>query len=126
VRVGGDRFDEAIINYIRRNCGMLIGEPTAEAIKEHRIGLPGLKSGGNEVKAATQRRCRGSLHHLQQRDSHADRPAQQHASAVKMRWNKRPRLGADIFDRTMLTGSGAFARSGPLARRRNRLAGAGG
>ena len=30
VRVGGDKFDEAIINYIRRNYGMLIGEPTAE------------------------------------------------------------------------------------------------
>jgi len=29
VRVGGDKFDEAIINYIRRNYGMLIGEPTA-------------------------------------------------------------------------------------------------
>ncbi|HQD64085.1 MAG TPA: rod shape-determining protein, partial [Casimicrobium huifangae] len=28
VRVGGDKFDEAIINYIRRNYGMLIGEPT--------------------------------------------------------------------------------------------------
>ncbi len=34
VRIGGDRFDEAIINYIRRNFGMLIGEPTAEKIKE--------------------------------------------------------------------------------------------
>src|SRR6266568_4157411 len=30
VRVGGDKFDEAIINYIRRNYGMLIGETTAE------------------------------------------------------------------------------------------------
>ena len=28
VRVGGDKFDEAIINYIRRNYGMLIGEST--------------------------------------------------------------------------------------------------
>ncbi|MBU1263473.1 MAG: rod shape-determining protein, partial [Gammaproteobacteria bacterium] len=28
VRVGGDRMDEAIINYIRRNYGMLIGEAT--------------------------------------------------------------------------------------------------
>ena len=35
VRVGGDKFDEAIINYIRRNYGMLIGEPTAEAIKKN-------------------------------------------------------------------------------------------
>jgi rod shape-determining protein MreB len=34
VRIGGDRFDEAIINYIRRNFGILIGEPTAELIKE--------------------------------------------------------------------------------------------
>jgi actin-like ATPase involved in cell morphogenesis len=39
VRVGGDKFDEAIINYIRRNYGMLIGEPTAEAIKKN-IGSP--------------------------------------------------------------------------------------
>ena len=29
VRVGGDKFDEAITNYIRRNYGMLIGEQTA-------------------------------------------------------------------------------------------------
>ena len=35
IRVGGDKFDEAIINYIRRNYGMLIGEQTAETIKKH-------------------------------------------------------------------------------------------
>lgn len=34
VRVGGDRFDEAIINYVRRNYGSLIGESTAERIKQ--------------------------------------------------------------------------------------------
>jgi rod shape-determining protein MreB len=33
VRVGGDLFDEAIVNYVRRNYGMLIGETTAERIK---------------------------------------------------------------------------------------------
>jgi len=33
VRIGGDRFDEAIINYVRRNHGMLIGDSTAEKIK---------------------------------------------------------------------------------------------
>jgi len=33
VRVGGDRFDESIINYVRRHFGVLIGEPTAERIK---------------------------------------------------------------------------------------------
>lgn len=34
VRIGGDRFDEAIINYVRRNYGALIGETTAERIKQ--------------------------------------------------------------------------------------------
>ncbi len=33
VRIGGDKFDESIINYIRRNYGSLIGEVTAEKIK---------------------------------------------------------------------------------------------
>jgi rod shape-determining protein MreB and related proteins len=33
VRVGGDHFDEAIINYVRRSYGTLIGESTAERIK---------------------------------------------------------------------------------------------
>lgn len=37
VRIGGDRFDEAVINYVRRNYGSLIGEATAERIK-HEIG----------------------------------------------------------------------------------------
>nr|WP_298249909.1 rod shape-determining protein [uncultured Halomonas sp.] len=34
IRVGGDRFDEAIIGYVRRHYGSLIGEATAERIKE--------------------------------------------------------------------------------------------
>lgn len=34
VKVGGDRFDEAIIAYIRRYYGSIIGEATAERIKE--------------------------------------------------------------------------------------------
>lgn len=46
VRIGGDRFDEAIINYIRRNYGSLIGDATAERIKiEIGCAYP-----GNEVK----------------------------------------------------------------------------
>jgi rod shape-determining protein MreB and related proteins len=34
VRIGGDRFDEAIVNYVRRNYGSVIGEATAERIKQ--------------------------------------------------------------------------------------------
>ncbi|ABR75261.1 rod shape-determining protein [Actinobacillus succinogenes] len=37
VRIGGDKFDEAIIAYVRRTFGSLIGESTAEHIK-HAIG----------------------------------------------------------------------------------------
>ena len=37
VRIGGDRFDESIVHYVRRNYGSLIGEATAERIK-HEIG----------------------------------------------------------------------------------------
>ncbi|HEX7972066.1 MAG TPA: rod shape-determining protein, partial [Thiobacillus sp.] len=51
VRVGGDRMDEAIINYIRRNYGMLIGEATAELIKK-KMGsaFPGAEVLEMEVK----------------------------------------------------------------------------
>ena len=51
VRVGGDKFDEAIINYIRRNYGMLIGETTAEKVKKE-IGsaFPGCEVREMEVK----------------------------------------------------------------------------
>lgn len=34
VRLGGDRFDEAIITHVRRNYGSLIGDATAERIKK--------------------------------------------------------------------------------------------
>ena len=34
VRVGGDRFDKSIVDYVRRNYGSAIGESTAERIKQ--------------------------------------------------------------------------------------------
>ena len=33
VRIGGDRFDEAIVNFVRRKYGSVIGDTTAERIK---------------------------------------------------------------------------------------------
>ncbi len=51
VRIGGDKFDEAIINYIRRNYGSLIGEATAERIKlEIGCAYPGNKVKEMEVR----------------------------------------------------------------------------
>ncbi len=51
IRVGGDKFDESIVNYIRRNYGMLIGDATAEKIKKA-IGsaFPGAEVREMEVK----------------------------------------------------------------------------
>lgn len=51
VRIGGDRFDEAIVNYIRRNYGTLIGDSTAERIKKE-IGtaFPGTVVKETEVR----------------------------------------------------------------------------
>jgi rod shape-determining protein MreB len=46
VRIGGDRFDEAIISYVRRNYGSLIGETTAEDIKK----MIGTAFPGNDVR----------------------------------------------------------------------------
>jgi rod shape-determining protein MreB len=34
LRVAGDTFDEAIINHVRRNHGLLIGEASAERVKK--------------------------------------------------------------------------------------------
>ena len=49
--MGGEKFDKENINYIRRNYGMLIGEPTAEIIKKE-IGsaFPGSEVREIEVK----------------------------------------------------------------------------
>ncbi len=47
VRVGGDKMDEAIINYIRRNHNLLIGESTAERIKLD-IGAASAPDDGDE------------------------------------------------------------------------------
>jgi rod shape-determining protein MreB len=51
VRVGGDRFDEAIVAYVRRTQGSLIGDATAERIKQE-IGAayPGKELGEIDVR----------------------------------------------------------------------------
>ena len=46
VRTGGDRFDEAIVAYVRRNYGSLIGDATAERIKQE----IGTAIGGGELR----------------------------------------------------------------------------
>ena len=115
VRVGGDRFDDAIINYIRRNYGMLIGEQTAEAIKKE-IGsaFPGSEVKEMEVKGrnlseGVPRSFTISSNEILEALSE---PLNQIVSAVKTALEQTPpELGADIADRgMMLTGGGALLR----------------
>jgi rod shape-determining protein MreB len=115
IRVGGDKFDEAIINYIRRNYGMLIGEPTAESIKKA-IGsaFPGSEVREMEVKGRNlsegiPRSFTVSSNEIL--EALTD-PLNQIVSSVKIALEQTPpELGADIADRGMvLTGGGALLR----------------
>jgi rod shape-determining protein MreB len=115
VRVGGDKFDEAIINYIRRNYGMLIGESTAEEIKK-RIGsaFPGSEVREMEVKGrhlaeGIPRSFTISSNEIL--EALTD-PLNSIVSAVKSALEQTPpELGADIAEKGMvLTGGGALLR----------------
>ena len=46
VRIGGDKLDEAIVQYMKRKYNLLIGERTAEAVK---IGIGNVYAAGDEV-----------------------------------------------------------------------------
>jgi rod shape-determining protein MreB len=115
VRVGGDKFDEAIINYIRRNYGMLIGETTAENIKKE-IGsaFPGSEVRDIEVKGrnlaeGVPRSFTISSNEIL--EALTD-PLNSIVSAVKTALEQTPpELGADIVSKGMvLTGGGALLR----------------
>jgi rod shape-determining protein MreB len=115
VRVGGDKFDEAIINYIRRNYGMLIGESTAEQIKK-RIGsaFPGsevleMEVKGRNLAEGIPRSFTISSNEIL--EALTD-PLNSIVSAVKSALEQTPpELGADIAEKGMvLTGGGALLR----------------
>jgi rod shape-determining protein MreB and related proteins len=115
VRVGGDKFDEAIINYIRRNYGMLIGETTAELIKK-KIGsaFPGSEVRDMEIKGRNlaegiPRAFTVSSNEIL--EALTD-PLNAIVSAVKQALERTPpELGADIAEKGMvLTGGGALLR----------------
>ena len=115
VRLGGDRFDEAIINYVRRNYGTLIGETTAEEIK-HRIGsaFPGNEVLEMEVKGRNL--AEGiprsfTLNSNEVLEALQD-PLQGIVSAVRNALEQTPpELSSDVAEKGMvLTGGGALLR----------------
>jgi len=115
VRVGGDKFDEAITNYVRRNYGILIGEATAEKIK-HQIGTayPGkdlleIEVKGRNLSEGIPRSF--SLNSNEILESLQD-PLHGIVSAVKTALEQTPpELGADVAERgIVLTGGGSLLR----------------
>jgi rod shape-determining protein MreB len=113
VRIGGDRFDEAIINYVRRNYGTLIGEATAERIK-HEIGTayPGSEvreievKGRNLAEGVPRSFCLNSNEILEA----LQEPLSGIVGAVKLALEQTPpELGSDVATRGIfLTGGGAL------------------
>jgi rod shape-determining protein MreB len=115
VRIGGDRFDDAIINYVRRNYGTLIGEATAERIK-HSIGsaYPGNEVREIEVKGRNLAEGIPRSFTLNSNEilEALQEPLSGITGAVKIALEQTPpELGADVAERgIVLTGGGALLR----------------
>ncbi len=115
VRIGGDRFDEAIINYVRRNYGTLIGESTAERIKKE-IGSAFPGSEVREMEVWGRNQAEGVPRHFTLNSNEIlealQEPLAGIVSAVRAALEKTPpELGADVAERGLvLTGGGALLR----------------
>jgi len=115
VRIGGDRFDDAIMNYIRRNYGTLIGEATAERIK-HEIGsaFPGNEVREMEVKGRnlSEGVPRSFVVNSNEILEALQEPLSGIVGAVKTALEQTPpELGADVAERgIVLTGGSALLR----------------
>lgn len=116
IRVGGDKFDEAIINYIRRNYGMLIGETTAEYIKKT-IGtaFPIAKNESLEVKGRSMSEGVPRSFSVSSNEilEALNEPLNQIILATRNALEQTPpELSADIISRGMvLTGGGALLKN---------------
>jgi rod shape-determining protein MreB len=115
IRVGGDRMDESIINYLRRHHNLLVGESTAERIKTS-IGTArtpddgrgsSMMIRGRDILNGIPKEIEITQLHLSEALSE---PVQQICEAVMTALETTPPdLAADIVDRgVMLTGGGAL------------------
>ena len=114
-RIGGDRFDEAITNYVRRNYGILIGETTAERIKiEIGTAYPGqvvreISVKGRNLSEGVPRSFTLNSNEILEA---LQEPLQGIVGAVKQALEQTPpELGSDVADRgIVITGGGALLR----------------
>ncbi|MDP8033544.1 rod shape-determining protein [Pasteurella atlantica] len=123
VRIGGDKFDDAIIAYVRRNFGSAIGETTAERIKKELATAYIIKDedggcsqisttdvhGHNLAEGAPRKFELTSKDVLEA----IEQPLNGIVDAVKGVLERcPPELAADIFERGMvLTGGGALLKN---------------
>ncbi len=115
VRIGGDRFDEAIINYVRRNHGTLIGETTAEKIKVE-IGCAYPQNEVREIEISGRNLAEGVPRGVTINSNEIlealHEPLSGIVSAVKSALEQTPpELCSDVAERgIVLTGGGALLR----------------
>lgn len=115
IRIGGDTFDDAIISYVRRNYGTLIGEATAERIK-HAIGSAFPSNEVMEIEVRGRNIAEGVPRSFKLNSNEVLEALQEPLSAivgsVKTALEQTPpELGADVAERgIVLTGGGALLR----------------
>ena len=115
VRIGGDRFDESITNYVRRNHGMLIGEATAERIKVE-LGCAYPQAEIKELEISGRNLAEGVPKMIKINSNEVlealHEPLAGIVSAVKLALEQTPpELCADVAERgIVLTGGGALLR----------------
>ncbi len=115
VRVGGDKMDEAIISYVRRNHNLLIGEGSAERIKMQ-IGsaCPPADGDGKQLKIRGRDLMNGvpkeMLINQRQISESLAEPVGAIIEAVKVALEQTPpELAADIAEKgIVLTGGGGL------------------
>ncbi len=113
VRIGGDRFDEAIVGYVRRRFGTLIGDSTAEKIK-HEVGTAILMKDEHEIDVRGRNLAEGIPKQLTLKSNQIQEalsePLAQITAAVKNALEQSPpELASDIAERgIVLTGGGAL------------------
>lgn len=113
VRVGGDRFDETIVNYVRRAKGTLIGETMAESIKR-RIGVAYQPKEQRDIKVRGHNLALGVPRAFTLNDSDILEALQEPLSMILQGVKNAleatpPELSADIAETGMvLTGGGAL------------------
>jgi rod shape-determining protein MreB len=115
IRIGGDELDEAIVQAMRRNYNLLIGERTAEEIKQ-RIGSAvkleqelSIVAKGRDLVEGVPKAI--EINSIEIREA-LEEPISQIVDAVRTALEKTPpELAADIRDRgIIMTGGGALIR----------------